>query len=116
MTAMEDDRDSTNNSGVMVEDNFKELLQDSDSASSTKVAKAGLGVATFHGWMYKHYIQVISKDSKNLRVRCILCGGNKTLSSARNTTSNFKKHLSSVHKNAKLVTKSIEAWKEEAKK
>ena len=114
---MEDDRDSTNNSGVMVEDNFKELLQDSDSASSTEVAKAGPGVATFHGRMYKHYFQVISEDSKNLRVRCILiCGGNKTLSSARNTTSNFKKHLSSVHKNAKLVAKSIEAWKEVAKK
>ena len=105
MTVMEDDRDSTNNSGVMVEDNFKELLQDSDSASFTEVAKAGPGVATFHGWMYKHYFQVISKDSKNLRVCCILCGGNKNLSSARNTTSNFKKHLNSVHKNAKLVAK-----------
>ena len=108
MTAMEDGRDSTNNSGVMVEDNFKELLQDSDSASSTEVVKAGPGVAKFHGWIYKHYFQVINEDSKNLRVRCILCGGNKTLSSARNTTSNFKKHLSSVHKNAKLVAKKVE--------
>lgn len=32
----------------------------------------------------------------------------KTLSSARNTTSNFKKHLNAVHKNAKLVAKEVE--------
>ena len=41
MTAMEDDRDSTSNSGVMVEDNSKQLLRDSDSASSTEVANVG---------------------------------------------------------------------------
>ena len=45
---------------------------------------------------------------KILRVRCTLCGGSKTLSSARNTTSNFKKHLNAMHKNAKLVAKEVE--------
>ena len=58
--------------------------------------------------MYKHYFHVVSEDSKNLRVRCILCGGGKTLSSARNTTSNFKKHLTAIHKNVKLVAKEVD--------
>ena len=50
MTAMEDgDRDSISNSGVIVEDNSIQLLQDSDSASSTKVAKAGPEIATLMG-------------------------------------------------------------------
>ena len=71
MAAMEDDRDCSN-SGVMVEDDSIQLVRDSDSASSSEVAKVGPGVATFHGWMYKHYFQVVSEDSKNLRVRCIL--------------------------------------------
>ena len=41
-------------------------------------------------------------------MRCTLCGESKTLSSARNTTPNFKKHLNTVHKNAKLVAKEVE--------
>ena len=108
---MENDSDSnsdSSNPGMMVEDNSTQLVRDFDSASSTEVAKAGPRVATFHGWMYKHYFHVVSEDSKNLRVRCILCGGGKTLSSARNTTSNFKKHLTAIHKNVKLVAKEVD--------
>ena len=41
-------------------------------------------------------------------MHCTLCGGSKTLSSARNTTSNFKRSLNAVHKNAKLVAKEVE--------
>ena len=41
-------------------------------------------------------------------MHCTFCGGSKTLLSARNITSNFKKHLNAVHKNAKLVAKEIE--------
>ena len=61
---MEDDSDSTSNSGVMVEDNSMQLLQDSDGASSAEVAKVGPEVATFYGWKYKHYFQVVSEDLK----------------------------------------------------
>ena len=53
-------------------------------------------------------ITLVSEDAKNLRVRCTLCVGNKTLSSAKNTTSNLKKHLNSVHKNTELVAKEVE--------
>ena len=51
---------------------------------------------------------LLSEDDKNLKVRCTLCSGNKAISCARNTTSNFKKHLSAVHKNAVLVAKELE--------
>ena len=49
-----------------------------------------------------------------MKVCCILCSGNKTPSCAKNTTSNFKKHLSAVHKNAVLVAKKVKQpgnWK-----
>ena len=68
----------------------------------------GPALATFHGWVYKHYFKVVSEDAKNLRVHCNLCGGSKTLSSARNSTSNFKKHLNTVHKSIKLVAREVE--------
>ena len=61
--------------------------------------------ATFHGWKYSHYFVIVQEGEKNLRVRCTLCPGNKTLSSARNTTSNFKKYLNTVHKYTVLVEK-----------
>ena len=49
---------------------------------------------------------VVEEGEKNLRVRCTLCApSQKTLSSARNTTSNFKKHLDTVHKATNLVGK-----------
>ena len=81
------------------------------SHGSSGVASIGstcTSTATFHGWKYKHYFILLSEDEKNLKVRCTLCSGNKTLSCARNTTSNFKKHLSAVHKNAVLVAKEVE--------
>ena len=96
---------------MAMEDNSVQLLQDSGSvstSSTTEVAKVGPGVTSFHGWIYKYYFQVINEDSKNLRVHCTLCCGSKTLSSARNATSNFRKHLNAVHKNAKLVAKEVE--------
>ena len=43
-----------------------------------------------------------------------MCAGNKTLSSAKNTTSNLKKHLTSIHKNTTLIAKEVkkpEQWK-----
>ena len=61
--------------------------------------------ATFFGWKYSHYFTVIEEGEKNIRMHCTLCIGNKTLSCARNTTSNFKKHLTTVHKHINLVAK-----------
>ena len=65
------------------------------------------GNATFHSWKYSHYFKVVEEGSKNIRVRCTLCPGTKTLSSARNTTSNFKTHLARVHKHSVLVAKEV---------
>ena len=62
---------------------------------------------TFHGWKYSHYFKVVEEGNKNIRVHCTLCLGNKTLSSSRNTTSNFKTHLARVHKKAVLVVKEV---------
>jgi len=45
------------------------------------------------------------------RARCKLCVGNKTLSCACNTTSNFKKHLEKVHKNVELESRQVEGAK-----
>ena len=80
-------------------------------ASSSEVANT---VIAFHGWKYKHYFVLVSEDAKNIRVRFSLCVGNKMLLSAKNTTSNLKKHLNSVHKNAALVE--CKNLKEETKK
>ena len=63
--------------------------------------------ATFHKWKYGHYFKVVEEGSKNIKVRCTLCPPNKTLSSARNTTSSFKAHLARVHKNVILVAKVV---------
>ena len=80
-------------------------LRNSSGASRGEVAETG---SAFHGWKYKHYFILVSEDEKNLRFRCTLCGGNKTLSSAKNTTSNLKKHLNSIHKNTTLVAKEVD--------
>ena len=77
----------------------------SSHASSGEEANTG---TAFHGWKYKLYFFFVSEDAKNLRVRCTLCVGNKTLLSAKNTTSNFKKNLNGVHKNTVLVAKEVE--------
>lgn len=85
------------------------IISDSPSsshASGSDYEAANTGTA-FHGWKYKHYFVLVSEDAKNIRVRCSLCVGNKTLSSAKNTTSNLRKHLNSVHKNAVLVAKEV---------
>ena len=71
-----------------------------DSSGNTQSTSA-----TFHGWRFKHYFKIVEEGDKNIQVRCTLCPGNKTLSSARNTTSNFKTHLDRVHKTLKLVAK-----------
>ena len=67
----------------------------------------GSSTATFHKWKFSHYFVIVNEGEKNLRVRCTLCPGNKTLSCTRNTTSNFKKHLENVHKHTVLVEKEI---------
>ena len=76
----------------------EELIEESGGSSST--AKA----ATFYQWKHRHYFTVAEESDKNMRIRCKLCmPSNKTLSSARNTTSNLKKHLDTVHKTTPLV-------------
>jgi len=60
---------------------------------------------------------VITEDGeKNIRGRCKLCVGNKTLSCAHNTTSNFKKHLENIHKNVKLEAQPVEGAKGKSKR
>ena len=64
----------------------------------------GVKTTTFYQWKYSHYFIVVEEGVKNMRVRCTLCAASsKPLSSARNTTSNFKKHLETVHKTVVLV-------------
>ena len=59
----------------------------SRASSSSEVA---ITMTAFDGWNYKHYFVLLNEDAKNNRVRCTLCAGTKTLSSAKNTTSNLK--------------------------
>ena len=58
-------------------------------------------------WMevasYKHYFVIVEVGEKNIRARCKLCAGNKTLSCARNTTFNFKKHLDNGTRLAAII-------------
>ena len=64
----------------------------------------GVKTATFYQWKYSHYFIVVEEGVKNMRAHCTLCAASsKPLSSARNTTSNFKKHLETVHKTMALV-------------
>ena len=73
---------------------------------STVTANQGVKTATFYGWKYSHYFVVVGESDKNLRAHCTLCApSQKTLSTARNTTSNFKKHLDTIHKTTKLIEK-----------
>ena len=52
--------------------------------------------------------KLLKKGAKiSIKVRYTLCPPNKTLSSARNTTSNFKTHLARVYKNMVLVVKEV---------
>lgn len=57
----------------------------------------------FRGWKYSHYFDFVSrKDEKNIIVKWKLCAGRgnvtKTLSTAKNTTSNLLKHQIQQHK------------------
>ena len=63
--------------------------------------------STFSKWLYSHYFQFIREIDKNLTARCTLCAGGRPreLSTAKNSTSNLKKHLERVHGNLKLVAK-----------
>ena len=76
-----------------------------EASSSTVTANQGVKTATIYGWKYSHYFVVVEESDKNLRACCTLCApSQKTLSTARNT-SNFKKHLDTIHKTTKLVEK-----------
>ena len=61
--------------------------------------------ATFYHWKHRHYFEVVDEGDKNLKGHCTLCSpSSKLLSCARNTMSNFNKHLvDSVHKSMNLV-------------
>ena len=64
------------------------------------------GSATFYGWRYSHYFAVVEETDKSLRARCTLRpAAKKPLSTARNTTSNLKKYLETLHKTTKLEEK-----------
>ena len=60
----------------------------------------------FSSWKFRHYFKEESgfddPAAKNITVSCRLCPKKKVLSTAKNTTSNLKKHLSGVHKNVQL--------------
>ena len=76
----------------------------SSSGSAANDKTEGVRTATFHQWKYSHYFVVVEEGDKNMQARCTLCSdSSKPLSCARNTTSNFKKHLDTVHKNVNLV-------------
>ena len=79
-----------------------------NSADTVEEVQTTSSSATFYGWKYKHYFVIAEEGEKNIRARCRLCVGNKTLSCARNTTSNFKKHLEKVHNNVVLEAKEVE--------
>uniref|UniRef100_A0A8C5BHX1 BED-type domain-containing protein n=1 Tax=Gadus morhua TaxID=8049 RepID=A0A8C5BHX1_GADMO len=64
-------------------------------------------------WRYAHYFELQSeKDKKNIVVKCNLCVGGKLLSTAKNSTSNLKKHLSSKHPSTKLVGRPAEGMED----
>uniref|UniRef100_H3ASU9 BED-type domain-containing protein n=1 Tax=Latimeria chalumnae TaxID=7897 RepID=H3ASU9_LATCH len=59
----------------------------------------------FHSWKYKHYFELKSMG-KNIMVICLLCKPMvREYSTAKNSTSNLKKHFDNVHKATKLVTR-----------
>jgi len=75
-------------------------------AEGSRTTELSSGNATFYGWKYSHYFAAVDETDKILRARCTFCpAAKKPLSTARNTTSNLKKHLETVHKTAKLEEK-----------
>ncbi|XP_065908790.1 zinc finger BED domain-containing protein 4-like [Dysidea avara] len=82
-----------------------EELQDSDDGGGTNASMKVKKKATFYQWNLRHYFTVVEEGDKNMRVRCKLCApSNKTLSSARSTTANLRKHLNKVHQTTPLST------------
>ena len=80
-----------------------EELQDSDDGGGTNASMKVKKKATFYQWNLRHYFTVVEEGDKNMRVRCKLCApSNKTLSSARSTTANLRKHLNKVHQTTPL--------------
>uniref|UniRef100_A0A3P9KPW1 HAT C-terminal dimerisation domain-containing protein n=1 Tax=Oryzias latipes TaxID=8090 RepID=A0A3P9KPW1_ORYLA len=58
-------------------------------------------------WKYAHYFTLVGTSGKNVVVRCQLCGGSKTFSTAKNSTSNLLKHLKGTHSTTQLVEKEV---------
>ena len=82
----------------------KEETGPTSSGSISQGETEGVKTATFYQWKYSHYFVVVEEGVKNMQASCTLCAASrKPLSSARNTTSNFKKHLETVHKTVALV-------------
>uniref|UniRef100_H3A5J1 BED-type domain-containing protein n=1 Tax=Latimeria chalumnae TaxID=7897 RepID=H3A5J1_LATCH len=60
----------------------------------------------FDSWKYKHYFELKKIHGKNITVICLLCKPMlREYSTAKNSTSNLKKHLDNIHKTAELVTR-----------
>uniref|UniRef100_A0A8C1LYG1 BED-type domain-containing protein n=1 Tax=Cyprinus carpio TaxID=7962 RepID=A0A8C1LYG1_CYPCA len=53
-------------------------------------------------WKYSHYFEIVEEKEKGIIVKCKLCVGEKLLSTAKNTTSNLKKHLHAKHSTTEL--------------
>ena len=51
--------------------------------------------STFSKWLFSHKFEFVTEMDKNLTVRWTLCAGwsLRELSTAKNSTSNLKKHL-----------------------
>ena len=59
---------------------------------------------SFSSWRYSHYFTFIEqKENNNISVKCNLCLGSKSLSTARNSNTNLLKHLQRIHPGTKLV-------------
>ena len=52
------------------------------SADTVEEVQTTSSSANFYGWMYEHYFVIAEEGEKNIRARCRLCAGNKTLSCA----------------------------------
>ena len=92
-------------SGVYINITASDSLFTSTMAE-TEPDKTQTGKITFSSWKFRHYFKEESgfddPVAKNITVSCKLCPKKKVLSTAKNTTSNLKKHLSGVHKNVQL--------------
>ncbi|CAJ1087669.1 chromosome alignment-maintaining phosphoprotein 1-like isoform X2 [Xyrichtys novacula] len=64
---------------------------------------------TFVSWKYSHYFEFFGeKNQNNILVKCKLCLEDKILSTAKNSTSNLKKHLQARHSSVTLEARSTE--------